>query len=51
MIIENNQMQAFFTDWRLGIYPDFGTSHIQGWYFQAPFSIFTITRPRWSKPR
>ena len=23
----------------------------QGWYFQAPFSIFTITRARWSRPR
>jgi hypothetical protein len=22
-----------------------------GWYFQAPFSIFTITRARWSRPR
>src|SRR5688572_30923398 len=24
---------------------------LQGWYFQAPFSIFTITRARWSRPR
>src|SRR6218665_906254 len=23
----------------------------QGWYFQAPFSILTITRARWSRPR
>ena len=23
----------------------------QGWYFQAPFSIFTMTRARWSRPR
>ena len=23
----------------------------QGWYFQVPFSIFTITRARWSRPR
>ena len=22
-----------------------------GWYFHAPFSIFTITRARWSRPR
>ena len=24
---------------------------VQGWYFQAPFSILTITRARWSRPR
>ena len=24
---------------------------LQGWYFQVPFSIFTITRARWSRPR
>src|SRR5262249_37949082 len=30
---------------------DPGSSQGWGWYFQAPFSIRTITRARWSSPR
>src|SRR5436853_2269277 len=31
--------------------PQQSRAYLVSWYFQVPFSIFTITRARWSRPR